>query len=329
MSHKGFLDSMAQTDSTFEHIKQIDTDNLSLLADFHVNKNREYTQLQSGDFSASATEISLSNVQVMKESMSIGCRIEAAPADCFLPFAFVSPKLDPYQFCGSNPTNHAIIQASGGLWELLFKNSLEYLCTVFQRDYFIENYELLKGAPPPQQLLSSRISQTTMQLTFEYTTGINLVMQRLIASPQLLNNPDIQRLFCAHLLQLTINALTPSISEPICFKPQSKRQQGVDVVIDYIKHNAHLLPDMQMLCQVAQLSERTLQYGFMERIGMTPIQYLRIIRLNKAHFALLNAHKKQTNVANIALDWGFVEFGRFAKDYKNLFKELPSHTLSK
>jgi AraC family ethanolamine operon transcriptional activator len=30
---------------------------------------------------------------------------------------------------------------------------------------------------------------------------------------------------------------------------------------------------------------------------------------------------------DIALRWGFLEFGRFAREYSRLFKELPSHTL--
>ena len=108
----------------------------------------------------------------------------------------------------------------------------------------------------------------------------------------------------------------------------NKRQQGINRVVEYIREHCQQLPDITQLCQIAQLSERSLQYGFKEMFGITPVHYLRIIRLNGAHKELLTLDKSTMSVAQVALNWGFVEFGRFSRDYKALFDQLPSQTLA-
>ena len=99
-------------------------------------------------------------------------------------------------------------------------------------------------------------------------------------------------------------------------------------VVDYLQVYAHELPNMQTLCTIANLSERTLQYVFLEYLGLTPVEYMRVVRLNHVNSDLKLATGK-TKITDIALKWGFIELGRFARDYKSLFLELPSKTLMK
>ena len=57
------------------------------------------------------------------------------------------------------------------------------------------------------------------------------------------------------------------------------------------------------------------------------IQYLRVLRLNGARLDFLSNINSRTKVSDIALTWGFLEFGRFANNYRQLFQERPSVTL--
>ena len=82
------------------------------------------------------------------------------------------------------------------------------------------------------------------------------------------------------------------------------------------------------MCQIANLSERSLQYGFKEYLGITPVRYLRLLRLNRVRRDLLISDPKEDRVVDVALNWGFVELGRFAGEYRKLFQELPSSTLN-
>ncbi len=89
----------------------------------------------------------------------------------------------------------------------------------------------------------------------------------------------------------------------------------------------HDLPSVPDLCEAAQVSERTLQYAFRDRFGMTPLSYLKTIRLNGAHRELSESNPRSTRVADVAGQWGFRHMGQFAADYREQFGELPSRTL--
>jgi transcriptional regulator GlxA family with amidase domain len=54
--------------------------------------------------------------------------------------------------------------------------------------------------------------------------------------------------------------------------------------------------------------------------------FVKRVRLRHARRMLL-APEPDTTVAKVALICGFGNLGNFAKDYRNLFGELPSHTL--
>ena len=81
------------------------------------------------------------------------------------------------------------------------------------------------------------------------------------------------------------------------------------------------------LCKAASVSERTLQYAFEEILGMTPIAYLRRLRLHRVRQKLRAATYGSTTVSTEALKWGFWHFGEFSRAYKACFGELPSETL--
>lgn len=85
---------------------------------------------------------------------------------------------------------------------------------------------------------------------------------------------------------------------------------------------------MQELCQAARVSERTLQYSFLEYFGVTPKTYLKAIRLNGVRKSLRRADPATTTVTEVAGQWGFWHMGQFAADYRKQFDELPSQTLS-
>ncbi len=81
------------------------------------------------------------------------------------------------------------------------------------------------------------------------------------------------------------------------------------------------------MCESLRISRRTLQYSFESIIGMSPLKYIRAVRLNLArHLIKCSSEDK---VQNAALDAGFNHLGRFSKYYYDFFGELPSHTVSK
>ena len=81
------------------------------------------------------------------------------------------------------------------------------------------------------------------------------------------------------------------------------------------------------ICSVVGASERTLRTCCHEHLGMGPIRYLWLRRMNLAHRALVNADPALSNVTEIVTEHGFWELGRFAVEYRALFGESPSTSL--
>jgi transcriptional regulator GlxA family with amidase domain len=71
---------------------------------------------------------------------------------------------------------------------------------------------------------------------------------------------------------------------------------------------------------------RSLQAGFQQHVGRSPMALLKDVRMKGAHEELLQAHGANGGVGQVALRWGFMHLGQFAMDYKLRFGELPSET---
>ncbi|WP_262273134.1 AraC family transcriptional regulator [Microvirga yunnanensis] len=79
----------------------------------------------------------------------------------------------------------------------------------------------------------------------------------------------------------------------------------------------------------AGVSARSLQNGFQSFRGMTPMAFLRTLRLRRAQEALLLADPAHATVTEIALSCGFNHMGEFASLYRRTFGVSPRQTLSK
>ena len=80
------------------------------------------------------------------------------------------------------------------------------------------------------------------------------------------------------------------------------------------------------LCRHARVHARSLEYGFREVTGLSPIAYVKSLRLNAVRKALSRRSASQRSITEIALDQGFWHLSQFAVDYRKLFGEAPSWT---
>lgn len=83
--------------------------------------------------------------------------------------------------------------------------------------------------------------------------------------------------------------------------------------------------DLARLSALTGTSVRALQAGFRQYLGQTPMAHLRNLRLDQVHQALLDPGLRE-GVTAVAQRWGFGELGRFARQYRQRFGELPSQT---
>jgi AraC-like DNA-binding protein len=98
-------------------------------------------------------------------------------------------------------------------------------------------------------------------------------------------------------------------------------------VEQFIDEHAREAINLADLSGVAGVSTRALQMAFREFRNTTPMTYLRAIRMELARTELVYAGRKGISVTTVAMQLGFGNLGRFARDYQARFGELPSETL--
>lgn len=83
------------------------------------------------------------------------------------------------------------------------------------------------------------------------------------------------------------------------------------------------------LCAIAGVSERTLQYAFRERFGLTPAAFIKARRMVNVRRMLAKPDSHDVRVGDAMANFGFWHVGQFATDYRAAFGETPSATLKR
>lgn len=112
-------------------------------------------------------------------------------------------------------------------------------------------------------------------------------------------------------------------------KPSRKRDLALSAAEDYIKNCTAGVITLPELCAVANVSERTLEYAFRERYGVTPKNYTLVHRMNIVRKQLHKADAKTNSVSEIARQQNFWHMSQFSANYYKLFGELPSDALKR
>jgi transcriptional regulator GlxA family with amidase domain len=97
--------------------------------------------------------------------------------------------------------------------------------------------------------------------------------------------------------------------------------------VAFIHENADADIGLEDIAAVGNVTPRSVQYAFRRHLGTTPLEYLRRVRLDRAHRDLQAADPATDTVTAIAGRWGFAHAGRFSLVYKATFGTAPSATL--
>jgi AraC-like DNA-binding protein len=81
------------------------------------------------------------------------------------------------------------------------------------------------------------------------------------------------------------------------------------------------------IAKAVGLSVRALENGFRRHVGTSPMAYLRDVRLARAHGELVIGDPDLTTATDVASNWGFWHYGRFAAAYRRRYGCTPSETL--
>lgn len=150
------------------------------------------------------------------------------------------------------------------------------------------------------------------------------------ASARALRSERVEPLLWDELTRATASALLDlSPPESAALPPEllAPRNTRVRIAVEYVHAYCAEPIGPTEIAEAAGLSVRGVQSAFQRVLGMRPIAYLRLVRLDRARQELAASPPRATTVAAVAQRWGFGNAGRFSAAYAERFGEPPSTTL--
>lgn len=192
-----------------------------------------------------------------------------------------------------------------------------------------DHLETLVGHPISRPIKVADFMITAGGAGRTWASLIRLIYHDATAGWPLGSHPLIMsRLHEAAMVGLLV-AVEHPLRQQLLAPAPAMRPRPVKRAIDVIE----AFPDRQLpitvVARMVGVSARTLQEGFRQHVGVTPMAYARRVRLARAHQDLREADPQRETVAAIAHRWGFTHLGRFAAAYQSIYCATPSQTLRK
>ena len=157
---------------------------------------------------------------------------------------------------------------------------------------------------------------------------INCLVDELEHNDLVVKNPVLRKNFDHKLL--TALLFLPHTKRDALFedRPHQVAPGIVRRAEEYIRAHSEEAISIIDLLRICGCSRRVLFSAFRNARGYTPMEFLIEQRLQHVREKLLKPHP-EASVSSIALDCGFMHFGRFPQVYRKRFGELPSVTFRK
>ena len=175
-------------------------------------------------------------------------------------------------------------------------------------------------------LRGQRVIHTGRRLTHRLFLIVDRAMRTFRAGDRIQADDLLAQTVEAELMETVMEILLGGGTDAGCGTPR-KRFLACRRAILHAENLDQPLRAPQ-LAAAAGVSQRVLEMGFREMLGISPQKFLRWSRLNNLRRDLHAAHSGKETVTDMASRWGFQELGRTAVEYKQLFGESPSQTLS-
>jgi AraC-like DNA-binding protein len=146
--------------------------------------------------------------------------------------------------------------------------------------------------------------------------------------PRHLDEPRVSKRVTETLLSLLLHSIPNNYRHALDGQRSPAAPRYVSRAEAFIDQHAADDIALSDVATAAGVSPRTLGMGFRRFRDTTPMDHLRNVRLERAHRALQAGGERGT-VTMVAAECGLHHFGRFARDYRRRFGELPSETLAR
>ncbi|WP_280404876.1 helix-turn-helix transcriptional regulator [Nocardia brasiliensis] len=152
------------------------------------------------------------------------------------------------------------------------------------------------------------------------------LLAQLDSGDPLFQRVELQRSQLRSIVTALLLAQPHSHTGELLDGPQPAYPRALRAALAFIEANLTEQLGLREIAAAADCSPRTLTGAFRDRIGVTPMAYIRNLRLERIRADILGSTDQ---VGAIAYRWGIAHLGRFAGDYRDRFGELPSDTAAR
>lgn len=288
--------------------------------------DQRYEQLSAGRFEGEVDELRVGPAQVFAERANQTVMQAGRVCANRVSVALVRAGQSPGWFGGHRLQGEQLIGVSSqGEFDLVASADMQILALSVDLAALRELVAQVDGPEaelPPVPLL---LKPTSAART-EYGLLLNAAL-RLAQNPSELSaHPASRRMLALSLCDALLANLRSGDQTGALPASAASRRRIVARARQYMQAHAHEVIAVPDLCQAIGSSRRALQYAFEEVMQISPVTYLRAMRLNQVRSEL--RQNRAAPVGDVAARWGFWHPSRFASDYKALFGELPSATRS-
>jgi len=289
---------------------------------------QQYEQVSAGRFEGRLEDLWLGPVQVFRESTgrAVLQRGAACPHTLTLATTVGSGPNEAW-FCGRRIGPHqAFGLVSHREFELATRGAFDIVAIGINLAYLDAYSQRVDGV----QFLGALAQNDVLDGAVDANDSLRALLLATLATardaPQLLTQDAAQRALVQSLCDMLMARFGQWQTQAgAADTTATTRQRVVREARRYMQDNADEPISVPGLCEAIHVSRRTLQYSFQDVLQMSPVTYLRALRLNGVRRDLKRGGDEP--VADRAARWGFWHQSRFAADYKHLFGELPSQTL--
>ncbi|MFI6170375.1 AraC family transcriptional regulator [Nocardia sp. NPDC051052] len=155
---------------------------------------------------------------------------------------------------------------------------------------------------------------------------VRSLLEQLDSGDPLFQRAELQRSQLRCIVTALLLAQPHSHTGELLDGPQPGYPRSVRSALAFIEANLTEHIGLREIAAAADCSPRTLTAAFRARVGLTPMSYIRNLRLERIRADILGSTDQ---VGTIAYRWGVTHLGRFAGDYRDRFGELPSDTAAR
>ncbi|MCA0938463.1 helix-turn-helix transcriptional regulator [Salipiger pacificus] len=197
-----------------------------------------------------------------------------------------------------------------------------------RRDHLVTTLAALRGVGPEDVRLDRTALRLSEAASGQFRNDVDALMKSALgaeASPRCGGQTaDISEAFLGILLDAYLDATPEEVRRARSRSPEQIVRQAEE---RYFAAEGGPL-SLADLCVAAGVSQSALYRAFHSICDEAPLAYFHKRRLTDARRQLINTPRRRGAVKTAALSVGLTEMGRFSVEYRQLFGESPSATLS-